>query len=159
MKKYLLHVLIISFVFVLAPTAHVATYAGEDELIENGREWVHAFPDDYMAHFSLGGAYHAAGRYNEAIPSYKMSIKLNPDFAAAYSYLGYSFGMISKHKEAIMCHKKCISIDPDFAMAHYWLGLSCLVLNDRECALEQYKILKELDSELANTLFDCIYKK
>ena len=27
MRKYLLHVLIISFVFILAPTAHVATYA------------------------------------------------------------------------------------------------------------------------------------
>ena len=31
MKKYLLHVLIISFVFLLAPTAQVATYAGEVE--------------------------------------------------------------------------------------------------------------------------------
>ena len=28
MRKYLLHILIISFVFLLAPTAHVATYAG-----------------------------------------------------------------------------------------------------------------------------------
>ena len=30
MRKYLLHVLIISFVFLLAPTAHVASYAGEE---------------------------------------------------------------------------------------------------------------------------------
>ena len=30
MRKYLLHVLIISFVFLLTPTAHVATYAGEE---------------------------------------------------------------------------------------------------------------------------------
>jgi hypothetical protein len=31
MRKYLLHVLIISFVFLLAPTVHVASYAGEVE--------------------------------------------------------------------------------------------------------------------------------
>ena len=31
MRKYLLHVLIISFVFLLAPTVHVASYAGELE--------------------------------------------------------------------------------------------------------------------------------
>jgi len=30
MRKYLLHVLIISFVLLLAPTAHVASYAGEE---------------------------------------------------------------------------------------------------------------------------------
>ena len=35
MKKYLPHILIISFVFLLAPTAHVATYAGE---IEDAKE-------------------------------------------------------------------------------------------------------------------------
>jgi len=35
MRKYLLHVLIISFVFLLAPTAHVATYAGEIEDVKN----------------------------------------------------------------------------------------------------------------------------
>ena len=37
MRKYLLHVLIISFVFLLAPTAQVASYAGE---IEDAKEKV-----------------------------------------------------------------------------------------------------------------------
>ncbi len=31
MRKYLLHILIISFVFLLAPTAQIASYAGELE--------------------------------------------------------------------------------------------------------------------------------
>jgi len=30
MRKYLLHVLIISFVFILAPTAQVASHVGEE---------------------------------------------------------------------------------------------------------------------------------
>ena len=88
MRKYLLHVLIISFVFLLAPTVHVATCAGE---IEDAKEKVRKYPDD--------------------------------------------------------------------ALAHFFLGLAYLLLNDRGSALEQYKILKKLDTEMANVLFNLIYSE
>ena len=35
MRKYLPHVLIISFVFLLAPTVPIASYAGEIETLDN----------------------------------------------------------------------------------------------------------------------------
>ena len=163
MRRYLLHVLIISFIFLLAPTAQVATYAGEsqNELIESCREAVRESPDYFIAHFALGGAYHGAGRFEEAIRSFKMSIKLNPDFASAYTFLGLSFGANSKPKEAMMCYQKAISIDPDDALAHYGLGVVYLhpYLNDIDSALKQYKILKKLDTEKANILFDFIYSE
>ena len=54
MRKYLLHILIISFVFLLAPTVHVATYAGE---VEDAKEEVRKYPDDAKAHTNLGNAY------------------------------------------------------------------------------------------------------
>ena len=54
MRKYLLHILIISFVFILAPTAQVVSYAGA---IEDAKEEVRKNPDDAMAHFKLGVAY------------------------------------------------------------------------------------------------------
>ena len=92
MRKYLLHILIISFIFLLAPTAHVATYAGELE---------------------------------DAIESFKQAIR----------------------------------IDPDDADAHYNLGIAYLGLNDRGSAMEQYKILKKLDTEKANDLFNEIYSE
>ena len=85
MMKYLPHILIISFVFLLTHTVQVATYAGR---IEDAKEKVRNNPDDAEAHFNLGNAYHQ--------------------------------------------------------------------LNDRDSALEQYKILKKLDTELANTLYDYI---
>jgi hypothetical protein len=49
MRKYLLHILIILFVFLLAPAAQVATYAGE---IEDAKEEVRKNPDDVDAHSS-----------------------------------------------------------------------------------------------------------
>ena len=38
------------------------------------------------------------------------------------------------------------------------LGLVYLILNDRGAALNEYKILKDLDPEKANELFNLIYK-
>ena len=46
MRKYLLHVLIISFIFLLAPTAHVTLHAGA---IEDAKEEVRKNPDDAVA--------------------------------------------------------------------------------------------------------------
>ena len=68
MRKYLLHILIISFVFLLAPTAQIASHAGE---IEDAKEEVRNNPDDADAHYNLGNAYGELGRYEEAIEPFK----------------------------------------------------------------------------------------
>ncbi len=60
------------------------------------------------------------------------------------------------YKDAIEAYKQAIRIDPDNADAHFSLGLAYVYLKDRDSALEQYKILESLDSELANKLFNII---
>ena len=54
--------------------------------------------------------------------------------------------------------KQAIRIDPDDAEVHIYLGLAYIWSKDRDSALEQYEILKKLDSELANKLFNMIYE-
>ena len=65
----------------------------------------------------------------------------------------------TKYQKAIESYKQAIRIDPDHRNAHYNLGLAYLSLNDRDSALEQYKILKKLDTEKANKLFNLIYSE
>lgn len=60
--------------------------------------------------------------------------------------------------EAIEAYKQAICIKPDDAEAHYYLGLTYLLLEDRGSALQEYRILKDLDKDLANKLFNLIYK-
>ncbi len=158
MRKYLLHVLIISFVFILTPTAQVATYAGE---IEDAKEVVRKNPDDAEAHCNLGTAYAKSGKWKEAIKSCKQAVRLDPDFASAYTFLGLAYGQLGNDEESMICYRKAISIDPDDALAHYGLGVVYLhpYLNDIDSALKQYKILKKLDTEKANILFDFIYSE
>ena len=102
MRKYLLHVLIISFVFLLAPTAQVASYAGE---IEDAKEKVRKNPDDADAHIGLGVTYGDAANWNEAIASFKQAIKLDPDNdamgALAHFGLCSAYFNLGMYKEAI----------------------------------------------------------
>jgi len=62
------------------------------------------------------------------------------------------------YKEAIESFKQAIRINPDDAFAHFNLGLAYFLLNDRDSAMEQYKILKKLDTEMASKLFNEIYE-
>ena len=48
---------------------------------------------------------------------------------------------------------------PDYAMAYCFLGMTYVSLNDKASASEQCEILKSLDSELADKLFNLIYKQ
>ena len=109
MRKYLLHVLIISFVFLLAHTAQVATYAGE---LEDAKEEVRNNPDYAVAHFNLGLAYNKSGKYKEAIESFKQAIRIDPDdrdvhynLGNAHFNLGVTYHKSGKYKEAIESFK------------------------------------------------------
>jgi len=49
-------------------------------------------------------------------------------------------------------YKEEVRKNPDDALAHFGLGIAYELLNDRDSALEQYKILKKLDTGVANIL-------
>lgn len=48
---------------------------------------------------------------------------------------------------------------PDFAEAHLFLGLSYLRTRDKDLASEEYRILKNLNKDLANKLLNVISKE
>jgi tetratricopeptide (TPR) repeat protein len=54
--------------------------------------------------------------------------------------------------------KEAIRLEPDYAGAHYNLGMAYNNIGNREAALEQYEILKELGPDTANKLFNFLNK-
>jgi uncharacterized protein (TIGR03067 family) len=128
------------------------------EAIVSLKEAIKINPDFIGIHFRLGIAYKKSGMYKEAVEAYKQATRANPDNPEVYSNLGYVYGKLRMYKEAIRSFKQAIMNDPDYVKAHYNLGYAYVLLNDTDTALEQYKILKDLNPEIANKLFDKIYK-
>jgi tetratricopeptide (TPR) repeat protein len=126
------------------------------EATEAFQQAIRIDPDYAQAHSNLGAAYSGSGKYKEAIVAFKQVIRIDPDYALVHNNLGIAYGVLGMYKEAIEACKQAIRIDPDYADAHLNLGVAYLSLNDRSSAIEQYKILKSLDSNLANTLFSII---
>ncbi len=110
-------------------------------------------PDDTYVHSNIGHSYYILGMYKEAIDAFKQVVRINPDDAVAHNNLGAAFGKAGMLKETIDAHRQAIRINPGYAESHFNLGLAYTL-----SALEQYKILKPLDSELANKLSDLISK-
>jgi tetratricopeptide (TPR) repeat protein len=128
------------------------------EAIEAYKQVIRIKPDYADAHNNLGFIYDKLGMYKEAIEACKQAIRIKPDYADAHLNLSVTYGKLGMYKEAIEACKQAIRIKPDCAEAHLNLGVIYLILNDRGSALDEYKILKDLDLQLANELFNRIYK-
>jgi tetratricopeptide (TPR) repeat protein len=128
------------------------------EAIEAYKQAIRIKQDYAEAHYGLGAAYSNLGRWQEALESCNHAIQIKPDYAEAYHNLSSAYGNLGRWQEATESCKHAIQIRPDYAGAHYNLGLVYLHVGDKDSALEEYKILKTLDVEKANKLFNLINK-
>lgn len=115
-------------------------------------------PDFFEAFFNLGVTLGKVSRHQDAVNAFKQAIKISPDDSESHLNLGIAYGHLSLYQEALEALKQAIRINPDDPQAHYSIGIVFLSLDDRNSALQEYKILKELDLDIANRLFDLIYK-
>jgi S1-C subfamily serine protease/Tfp pilus assembly protein PilF len=125
--------------------------------VEAYKQAIHINPNDAIAYNNLGGAYMNLRLYKDAIEAYKQAIRIDPNNPTAYRFLGSAYMSLSLYKDAIEAYTQAIRIEPDNALAHLDLGFSYLGIGDKSSALNEYKILKNLDINFANKLFDLIY--
>jgi tetratricopeptide (TPR) repeat protein len=70
--------------------------------------------------------------------------------------LGYALHQLGRYQEAIQSYLIAIQQKTDYASAHYNLGMSYVALNNRNAALQQYRILQRIDQARATKLFNQI---
>jgi S1-C subfamily serine protease len=68
-----------------------------------------------------------------------------------------SEGIVSSIREIPALGHFFQRIDPNFAPAHFNMGQAFLQQGNKVAALDQYKILKNIDQDAADKLFDLIY--
>jgi len=61
--------------------------------------------------------------------------------------------MFGRHQEAIAAYKKAISENPGDAMAHYGLGVVYILTGDYPAAMEESKVLRDVNGEMADKLY------
>jgi tetratricopeptide (TPR) repeat protein len=105
----------------------------------------------------LGLAYVKLSKLNEAVAAFRQLTLLKPDDANAYNNLGETFTKLKKYDEANEALNQAIRLKPDFGKAYFNLGKSYLTQGDRDAAIIQYNLLKNLDSSWAEKLYDLIY--
>jgi tetratricopeptide (TPR) repeat protein len=128
------------------------------EALEALKQATRIKPDYAEAHYFLGVTYGELGQYTEALEALKQAIRIKPDYAEAHYFLGVTYNGLGRHTEAIKAYKQAIRIKPDYAEAHYFLGVTYLIVGNKDSALNEYKILNTMSDDLANKLFDRIYK-
>jgi tetratricopeptide (TPR) repeat protein len=108
-----------------------------------------------------GTQYFTAGDYKGAIKAFEQAISFNPQNAVTYKWLGMSYMRLGENpvttfpeflEKAVEAFSKALSISPDLVEAHYYLGLTYVALKRIDAAEHEYKILKNLDRELAGSL-------
>jgi tetratricopeptide (TPR) repeat protein len=94
---------------------------------------------DHLVSYKQGHTYYDAGKFEEAIRSYKEAIQIKPDYEYAHLNLGLAYERIGHLDEAIIAYKAAIEIKHDFAMAYFFLGAAYGFKGRRNEAKEAYK--------------------
>ena len=114
-------------------------------------------PDFVEAYVNLGIAYYKLGDYLGAIDAFQQAIKREPNSLSLYNKLGSTYIAHSAYSMAIETFKRAIGIEPKNADAHFNLGITYFLNGDTTAAFREYRILKDIDKERANSLIDLIY--
>jgi len=101
--------------------------------------------------------YDKLGDFAEAIEACKQAIRIDPNNGIAFYNMGLVYFKLHDSTQAIEASKQAIRIDPDNIASHFLLGFAYVKNGNVNLALNEYKILKGLDIEEANKLFDLIY--
>jgi tetratricopeptide (TPR) repeat protein len=115
-------------------------------------------PNFAEAHNNLGNVLAQQGKIQEAANHYSQALRINPYYAEAHYSLGEFLVRQGKLQEGIFHLTQALRTKPDLAEAHFSLGIAYLRTGNREWAMEEHKILKTINPDMANALYKNIFK-
>jgi tetratricopeptide (TPR) repeat protein len=122
------------------------------------QEAIRINPSNASAHYYMGITCGKLGQYEKALKAHQQVILIQPNHAPAYFYIGVMYGKLGLQEKEMKAYRQAIRVNPDYAPAHLKLGEKYLIIGDKNASLAEYKILMDLDREMADHLFDLIYQ-
>lgn len=92
------------------------------------------------------------GKNAEAIRAYQHALELKPESEEIHNKLGDAYYYAGRMSEAIAAYSRAASLRPAFADAHYNLAVAYFESGNERLALNEAKILRQLDGKLYEKL-------
>jgi len=92
------------------------------------------------------------GKNEDAIRAYQHALELRPESEEIHNKLGDAYYYAGRLSEAIASYSRAASIRPSFADAHYNLAVAYFESGNERLALNEAKILHQLDGKLYEKL-------
>jgi tetratricopeptide (TPR) repeat protein len=127
------------------------------EAISLLKDCVRQQPKAANLYVAMAEGYYRMKDLKEALSSAQMATQVSPDSQAGYASQGFIYFEMKKVKEARRLFEKAVSLAPSSGSARYNLAMTCLAMKQKNCAQEQYAILKTSEPELSTQLLDLIY--
>jgi tetratricopeptide (TPR) repeat protein len=115
-------------------------------------------PNKINAINNLAVAYMKKKDYEKSLELIRLALKRKPNDYILLNNLASIEFYLKKFGDAQISFLKAIKINPKEATAQYNLGIVFLKLKNKDAAIEQYNILKQIDVYWANLLYQGIYK-
>jgi tetratricopeptide (TPR) repeat protein len=128
-----------------------------EEALEAYKDSIRLNPNNMEAHNGLGQCYARMEDWEAAADAYKQALRINPDNANVHCNLGEAYQAREQFQDALEAYKQAIRLTPNDPKAHFQYGMISVALNDKSSALDEFKILKKMSSDMANKLFNAIY--
>jgi len=126
------------------------------EAIEAYREAIRSKPDYFDAYMNLGLLHYKLGRYDEAVDAYLNAITIRPYDKSVHNKLGAAYIILGHYSMAVDTFKRSLKIDPENPETHFNLGIVFVMSGDRNGAVAEYDVLKNLDRKRATKLLEII---
>jgi cytochrome c-type biogenesis protein CcmH len=123
------------------PTASGQAAPGVDAMIARLVAHLEASPDDAEGWRALGWSYSEAGRYGDAVASYRRAVALTPDAPGFQSALGEALVLAADGRvtpDAAATFRKVLALDAADPRARYFLAMARDQAGDRKGALEDW---------------------
>jgi len=123
-----------------------------EEAIRLDQNESHAIGCLAYGYLNLGISYDKAGQEDEAQASFRKAMEVFPHIANELFCWGNLFSREQNWKQAINRYQLSLKLSPDNPEAHCNLGRAYVEVGEKDLALQQYEMLKELDAESAKKL-------
>lgn len=113
-------------------------------------------PDTGWPQVFLAEAYETLQRHDEAQACYEKAAQSDPDIADWLLRQGNRSRQRRNWNEAATFYRRCLKVQPLHAPAYLALGRAHLEMDDVDAALQEYRLLRDVDDKLAKDLLDLI---